>query len=131
MCIRDSNKGVQYWIDIGKYDDIYSFNEQRSRDRYFEAMYDENEANFWSWDSRENRFRYDGKRIRANEIAGQDVYFQAAVLLNHLVSGINALRLARQHNRSLQEQSGFSMHFDAHRDYQNSRYLGLRFSTRF
>lgn len=126
-----SGKDKQYWIDIGKYNDIYEFNEQRRRDRYFDAIYEENEINYWMWDSRSHRFRYDGKRIRANEIAGQDVYFYAAVMLNHLVSGINAMRLARKYNSRLQNRLDWSLNVDSYRDHPGSAYLGLRLNTTF
>ncbi len=127
--VQPAGKDLQYWIDIGKYDDIYSFNEQRRRDRYFDAIYDETPANYWKWDSRDNRFRYDGKRLRANEIASQDVYFYAAVLLNHLVSGINAMRLARKHNRTV--STAWHMQFESYKFTDNSNYFGMRFSRQF
>jgi len=128
--LRDG-KGVQYWIDIGKHDDIYSFNEQRRRERYFEAIYPETDEYEWSWDSREDRLRYDGKRLRANEIANQVVYFQAALLLNHMISGINALRLARKHNREMDQAPTLGMRFQSWPVDRKNSYFGVNFSAHF
>ncbi|MHB2153849.1 hypothetical protein ACX8XN_05560 [Calditrichota bacterium GD2] len=120
----------RYWVDIGKYDDIYSFNDQRERERYFADLYEVTPENYWRWDQHENRIKYDGKRIHANDVDNQRVYFQLAIVLNHLVSGINALRLARRHNKQLEEQKvGFR--FDAYRESKYSNYIGFNLNVRF
>jgi len=129
--VQEQGKGRQYWIDIGKYNSIYDFNEQRRRDRFFEELYEENQINFWLWDEEENRLRYDGKRIRAEEIANQDVYFYASILLNHLISGINSMRLARKHNRKLIEDVNWSIRFNSYRFEDNSNFYGLSLSKQF
>jgi len=129
--VQSQGKDKQYWIDIGKYNSLYDFNEQRRRDRFFSALYPEDGNYFWLWDEENNRLRYDGKRIRAQEISNQDVYFYASILLNHLVSGINALRLARKHNRQLIENRSWGLRFDATPAHVSDRYFGVRVSAQF
>ena len=129
--LRGLDKDDQFWINIGKYNDIYSFNEQRCRERYYDEVYEINQQNYWMWDSKENRYTYDGKRIRAAEIANQDVYFYTAILLNHLISGINAMRLARKHNRQFKAASAWNIQFDSRRLTGSTQYYGLRFAARF
>lgn len=109
--INRSGKDYQYWIDIGKYDDIYSFNDQRRQERYFDALYEENQANYWMWDSKENRLTYDENRLHANTVAVRAVYFQAAAMLNHFVSAIHAMYRVRQFNKK-EAQSVWNLHFD-------------------
>lgn len=128
--IDKEGKNKQYWVDIGKYNSIYEFNEQRRRDRYFEAIYLDEEKYFWSWDSKDNRLRYDGNRLRANEIASQDVYFFASIVLNHLISAVNSLRLARKHNRQLGEKANWSLGVNSYK-VDSKHYYGLRFSASF
>ena len=125
-----SGKDKQYWIDIGKYNSIFEFNEQRRRDRYFDAIYTDEENNFWLWDSKDNRLRYDGNRLRANEIAGQDVYFYASIVLNHLISAINSLRIARKHNRLLGEKANWNLGINSYK-IDSKHYYGINFSTSF
>jgi TM2 domain-containing membrane protein YozV len=126
---RDS-KDKQYWMDIGKYNSIYDFNEQRRRDRYFDEIYLDEEANFWLWDSKENRLKYDESRLRANEIANQSVYFFASIVLNHLISAVNSLRIARKHNRELANKANWSLGIRSYK-IESKRYYGLNFSTSF
>ena len=94
-----SGKDAQYWINIGKYDTIYEYNEQRRRDRDPGAIYNENTQNFWRWDTYNDRLYYDSKRIQTRELERKQVYIIGGLVLNHLVSAINSLRLARIHNR--------------------------------
>jgi hypothetical protein len=111
--IVDQSKSEQYWIDIGKFNTIYDYNEQRRRDRNIAAIYDENAANFWQWDQVSNRLSYDWRRIRAKEIEDRRTFIIGGIILNHLVSAINALRVARIHNREVDELSWrFDMDFD-------------------
>ncbi len=126
----DIPRDDRFWVDIGKYDDIYSFNEQRERQRNFEDLYALTPDNYWHWDNHANRLKYDSKRIHANLVDNKRVYFQLAIVLNHLISGINALRLARKHNRALKEQKvGFR--FDAFQETKYSQYIGFNLNLKF
>jgi hypothetical protein len=100
-----NGKGDQFWIDIGKFDTIFEYNEERIRERDIDALYPEERFWFWSWDNTENRFFYDSKRIETRQIEQDRLYFFAAIALNHLVSAINALRLANSYNKKLDELS--------------------------
>lgn len=100
-----NGKGDQFWIDIGKYDTIFEYNEQRIRERDIDALYPEDRFWFWNWDNTENRFFYDAERIETREIEQNRLYFFAAIALNHVISAINALRLANSYNRKLDELS--------------------------
>jgi len=101
----------QYWIDIGKFDNLYLYNEQRRRDRNVDAIYPENPGFMWQWDSQTNRLYYDGYRIETRQIDERKTYIIGVILLNHVVSAINALRVARAHNREI-EELGWRMDFD-------------------
>jgi len=101
--VSGNAKDDQYWIDIGKYDSIYEYNEQRRRERDLGAIYPETRLNYWQWDANANRLNYDGYRIETREVENSRLYFFAAIALNHLLSAINALRLANAHNRNLEE----------------------------
>jgi len=128
--VNKNGKDKQYWIDIGKYNSIYDFNEQRRRDRYFDAVYLDEEDAFWLWDSKKNRLHYDKNRLDANEIASQDVYFFASIVLNHIVSAVNSLRIARKHNRELAEKANWSLGIKSYK-IETKHYYGLNFSASF
>ncbi len=103
--VSQGSKDDGYWIDIGKYDVIYEYNEQRRRDRDVDAIYEENAINYWRWDTHSNRLDYDGRRIHSRELEQNEVYYIGGIVLNHLVSAINALRVAKAYNRNLNQDS--------------------------
>ena len=113
-------KDDQFWIDIGKYDSIYMYNEQRLRERDLEALYPENRFWFWQWDNPANRLLYDSKRIKTRETEQNRLYFFAVIALNHLVSAVNALRLANAYNRQLDD---LSLKFDINYNPVYNRFL--------
>ncbi|HED11644.1 MAG TPA: hypothetical protein ENJ10_13210 [Caldithrix abyssi] len=94
------DKDDQFWIDIGKFDDVYAFNEKRLQDRRPERLYDP-EQTVWQWDATDNRLTYDLKRLKASAIKDRRLIYASAILLNHLVSAVNSIRLTRRHNNRL------------------------------
>lgn len=125
--INRQGKGDQYWIDIGKYETIFQHNEQRRRERDLEGIYEENAINYWRWDSDANRLFYDEQRIETREIERNEVFIIGAVVLNHLVSAINALRLAKAYNKEIDQLSwNFNMDFSP-----SKQKLFLTFSKSF
>ncbi len=128
--VTGSGHNEQYWIDIAKFDDIYSYNTLREKDRRFDDIYNEDGASFWQWDNKKNRFRYAKKRFASGEIKNRDVYFFTAILVNHIVSGINAIRLARKHNRSI-AQSSFNYHLVVNTIHPQNNYFGIALSQSF
>lgn len=128
--ISSGSRADRFWTDIGKYDNIFDYNAQRERERLFGELYEITPENIWQWDKHDNRLKYDAKRLHANDVDNKRVYFQLAIVLNHLVSGINALRLARKHNRQLQEQK-VSLRMVTYRENDWSHYVGLHFNIRF
>jgi len=128
--VQRKNKDSRFWSDIGKFDDIYAYNTKRQQQRDFAVLYEENNENYWKWDSFDNRYKYDSKRLHANDIDGKKVYYQLAVVVNHLASAIHALYLARKHNKGIQ-QSSWDMRLDTYGFQTNNRYAGIGLVKRF
>jgi len=128
--VSTGDKDKQYWVNLGKFDDIYSYNDRRLNQRRINALYDETADNAWQWDSVDNRYFYDFKRIKAAGVKNRNSYFFSALLINHLVSAVNAVRLARAHNRSLaRSASKVGVTFLGYRP--NDRYFGVALTTQF
>jgi len=114
--VTRTGKDAQYWINIGKYDNIYDYNEQKRRERDVDGLYSEDTVNFWRWDSYNNRLYYDWKRIQTREMERRQVYIIGALVLNHTLSAINALRLARAYNKE-SERIGWKFDVSVHPYY--------------
>lgn len=128
--VNKKNKDDQFWIDIGKYDDIYSYNNKRVNQRRINELYDLNGVNYWRWDSFDNRYTYDLKRLKSVSIKNREIFITVGIVVNHLVSAINAVRLARRHNKNL-AQNSFNYGFVINIYEPQNQYMGFTLSKSF
>ncbi|RMG69077.1 MAG: hypothetical protein D6715_00670 [Calditrichaeota bacterium] len=99
-------KDEQYWIDVGNASNIFEFNERRIIQRNVEATYPETDEFFWQWDSEANRLEYSRLRSRHQTWERRTTLIVAGVILNHLISAVDVIRLIHKDNkRTAQQQS--------------------------
>ncbi len=103
--VNINGKDDQYFVDIGEFQNIYDYNEQILRNRQPQNVYSPT-TSYWSWDSDANRLRYSDLRVSSDERFNDMRFVAAAIAVNHVVSAVNAARLAILHNRSADAQSG-------------------------
>ena len=93
-----TGKNRQYWIDIGNYSSIDQFNEEHLRWRDFTAIYEKDNNWNWLWDNDENRKYFEKMRIKGDTWKLRGSFLIGAMVLNHIVSAIDALYLFRISN---------------------------------
>jgi hypothetical protein len=54
------------------------------------------EEYYWSWDSDDNRVKYGKTRKKASDFSDYAKAITGTIVVNHLISGINAFRIARK-----------------------------------
>ena len=91
--ISTENKNHKYWVDIGNYLSLIDHNEEHLRWRQINDIYSE-EFN-WSWKSKSHMKKFEEMRINSDKLAKYGQYTLGAIVLNHIVSSINALYLSR------------------------------------
>jgi hypothetical protein len=101
-----AGKDDQFYVDVGNFINTQEFNEKRLRERSPERLYDPQAGFFWQWDSDGNRAEFREKRISAETVLNNRKFVVAAIVVNHIVSAINAARLAIAHNNALLESLG-------------------------
>jgi len=99
MTGRDYN----YYVAVENFMTIRAYNEAKLRQRDLDAMYPEDEYHSWEWDSDASRRKFESLRIQSDKWKNRSVLIIGAVLLNHIVSGIDAARLAAKHNSGLEQ----------------------------
>jgi hypothetical protein len=104
--LSPNGKSDQFFIDIGNYSTVSSYNEAQLRDRTPENLYDPNAGFTWQWDSEASRLSYRDQRIASENMYNDRRFVVGAILINHLASAIHAARSAVLHNKSLDEHSG-------------------------
>lgn len=120
-------KDEDFFANVGLYVDIDQYNRRQELDRNFNAIYDE-EKYYWKWDSQNQRREYRSMWL-SSENAYNNLRFAAgALLLNRVVSIINAVRLVSAHNRELTEKPGLEISFgvDNSPDFQSRMNIYFR-----
>ena len=99
--ISSGDKPRQFWIDIGFYDSREYFIAEHLRWRDFDAVeaYEDPEWD-WNWDSKSNKEYFESKRIRSDRLLLMGKFFIGGIVLNHIISGIDALYLSRKHSEN-------------------------------
>ena len=82
-------------MDIEHYNDIRAYNQSKLQKREVDKLYPENKEFSWKWDSKKNRLKYEQIRMSSDKAFSNSVLVVGVVVLNHLVSGIDAMRVAR------------------------------------
>jgi hypothetical protein len=104
----NSNKPKNYYVNIGKFSDIYNYNDYQRRTVGTSTVYAETEANFWLWNSDKSRQKYDRLRIRSDNYRNFSQYMFWGVFTNHVLSAVNSMRIFRK----LHPLSDARLHFD-------------------
>ena len=100
-----AGKSDQYFVDIGNFLNLDAYNEKKLRDREPERLYSVAAGQGWNWDSDASRAAYRSERVGSDNVYNNRKFVVAAVIVNHVVSAINAARAAVAYNESL-GQSG-------------------------
>lgn len=104
--ISSSGKKHEYYVDIGNYSSQYEFNEVQQKERDYESLY-MGEEYYWNWDSDNNRNHFEDLRIKSDSYKHSAIYFAGAIVINHLVSAVEAARYQRKHE-SIRAGVGFN-----------------------
>ena len=101
-----NGKQDQFFVDLGNFNDTYDYNDKKLRDRDILKVYDVNGGYFWRWDSDQNRREYRSMRVSSEKVLNNSQFVVASIVVNHLISAINAARLTRQYNQRLNDNLG-------------------------
>jgi hypothetical protein len=93
--ISSSGKNHKYWVDIGNYNSIENYNNEHLRNREMDDLYPDDKKWSWDWDLELNRKKFEDKRIRSDQLELFATFGVGALIVNHLVSSIDALYLKR------------------------------------
>ena len=101
-----AGKDDDYYVDIGNFMTIEEYNEKRLRDRELDRVYDPAAGYSWRWDADASRLAYKDQRIASENMYNNRKFIGIAILVNHVVSAINAARCAIAHNRAQDDALG-------------------------
>ena len=101
-----NGKNDQFFVNLGNFVDTYEYNDKKLRDRELDRVYDENAGYYWKWDSDESRKEFRTMRVSSERVLNNSQFVIAAVVVNRIVSAINAARLTRLYNKRSEDAVG-------------------------
>lgn len=102
--VQNFDNDRQFWVDIGNYINPDSHDNEHLRWRENVNLYRDN--SLWSWDSYNNMKKFEKLRIKSDFLNRQGKFIAGAILINHIISSIDALYIKNiKKQRSLEFSS--------------------------
>ena len=98
--VNPADKNDTYFANIGNFDTIQQYNEAKLRQRNLNDYYRDLDKWHWQWDSADNRERFDQLRISSDKARNRGTFVLGAILVNHLISAIDAVWSVNRYNDS-------------------------------
>jgi hypothetical protein len=98
-------KDDQFFVEMGNFISVEEYNQNRLRRRDVEGLYDP-ATYFWRWDTDANRQKFFNLRKRSDKAYARAELVAAAVIANHIVSGIHAAWVAHKNSAPAEQERG-------------------------
>ena len=125
--INPAGKDDNYFANLGSYVSIDDYNRDMDLQRQFGLVYDVSKYN-WNWGSDARRIEY-RNMWRSSEQAFNSIRFAVgALILNRIISIVNAVRLVTAHNKEVEKQDMIQVSFTP--NYLESNPVGMSLNLR-
>jgi hypothetical protein len=108
--VSTTGKDDSYWANIGVYMNIDQYNNTMDLQWQFDKVYDR-DAFYWKWKSNSERATYRDMWLASEHAKTALNYVAGVMVLNRIVSAINAVRIIKRHNRGVSAASSFGINF--------------------
>ncbi len=106
--VKLDNKDADYFANIGIYQSLDEYNSVMELNRNFEKVYNPS-THYWNWSSQDQRKEY-RDMWTSSEAAFTNVRFVVgALILNRVISAINAVRLVSAYNKNLPKELSWNI----------------------
>jgi hypothetical protein len=128
--VTPENKDEDYYATIGEYLDIDQYNDQQAFEYNFDEMYN-TETHFWKWNTSEERKEYRNMWVSSEQTFNDVRFVVGALLLNRVISAINAVRLVSKYNNNLSQEVGWNVSLGVQSYPDNTSSYNINFITSF
>ncbi|MHC1736994.1 MAG: hypothetical protein AB9882_03165 [Ignavibacteriaceae bacterium] len=128
--VNSTGKNDEYYARIGEYKDVEQYNNIKALNREFEEMYDPS-LYYWKWQKDEDRENYRDMWLSSQHAYNNLRFVVGAMLLNRLVSTINAVRSVTAFNKSLENKNESGLYFNANPNPNAVSSFSVNFYTAF
>jgi len=109
-------KPSQFFVDIGNYADVNTYNDAKQRMRQFDKVYTD-ESFFWNWDKDINRHDFEQMRIASDRAYNRSVFVIGGIFANHIISAFDAVWRTRSYNKNVDKKNSSNVHVNVQTNY--------------
>lgn len=128
--VNNSGKDDKYYATIGIYSSIEEYNNAKALERNFDQMYD-TEKFYWKWETNDERKTYRNLWTSSESAFNNLRFLAGALILNRVVSVINAIRLVSKYNKSRNTELSWDMSVGIENKLNLPTSFNLKFQTEF
>lgn len=128
--VSSAGKEDQFWADISGYIDIEQFNREKDLNREFNLAYDP-ATHLWDWKTNDARREYRNLWTSSEQALNNVRFVVWGMLINRVVSAVNAVRLVVRHNKNLEEGLTLNVSVGVFQKPNLPSGMQLNFQTRF
>ncbi len=128
--VNPAGKDDKYWGNIGLYLNIDQYNGTMDLQWNFDEVYNR-DAYYWKWKTNAERKTYRDMWTSSEQAKTSLNYIAGVMVLNRIVSAINAVRVIKLHNKHLTSASNVQINFSVDSFAGVPDGLKLNFSKRF
>jgi len=128
--VQPEGKDDNFFVDIGDFNNIDDYNQQKLRNRQYEMLYSGPEYK-WAWDSEEHREQFRSLRVRSSETFRNSRFVIGAAVLNRIISAFLAGRAVAAHNRRVRYEGAWQLHVYPSSGVLSDHGVELRVSREF
>lgn len=128
--INPEGKDEDFYATIGLYTSIETYNNEKALERRYDEMLSEQKF-FWKWNSTEERKTYRSMWTSSEQTFNDVRFVVGAMLVNRLISAINAVRLVSNYNSELEKEVSWNVSFGLDRTILNEEVYKINFQTSF
>ncbi len=125
-----NGKDEDYLASIGEYKNIEQYNDDKAFNRLYNKMYDPVKY-YWKWNSESDRKNYRNLWLSSQHAKNNKRFVVGAMVVNRLISIINAVRLVASYNKNLTEQTSWNIYLEGNENISSLSNISINFSTSF
>jgi hypothetical protein len=103
-------KDSDYFANIGNYQSIDEYNAEMDLNEYYSKVYNTS-THYWKWANTDQRREYRNMWSKSENAYNNVRFVVGALILNRVVSVINAVRLVAAYNKNLQKEVSWNIYF--------------------
>ena len=100
--VDPTDKEHDYYVNVENFNSLREYNDAKLRQRNPALLYPETETYNWQWDSDSNRKKFESMRISADDAKSRALLVIGGIVINHVISGVDAVRVARKEQKRSQ-----------------------------